>query len=309
VREALSKSCARAGCHSFLDRHGDLDFSNLEGIAAQIVDRPATHGDIRCSAPGMPFRECTLEELPTLCPGSATGSALLVNTSNPEESWMLKKLRGQQGMCGDPMPLPPGNAAINGWNEERRVCIERFVYYLAQSGAGGMAGTGGTASAGMAGVSGSGGVVTGVGADYVPLCDLPSTLKQNCARTGCHGALDRHADLDFTDPNAVAAQLVDQVAPHGDLGCNPPGTPFAECTSNELAALGCPSDALLIDSANPEASWILRKLRGEQESCGDPMPIAPGNSISNGWNDARRACYEDWIYEMARFAREQAGSP
>jgi hypothetical protein len=64
---------------------------------------------------------------------------------------------------------------------------------------------------------------------------------------------------------------------------------------------------LLIDSASPEQSWVLKKLRGEQGGCGERMPIAPGNLTTNGWGPERQACYEDWIYEMARFAREQRG--
>jgi hypothetical protein len=282
VQVALRQSCARSGCHSSLDRYGSLDLSDLSAVAAQMVDQWAPHSDITCSEPGMPFRACTPDELPQYCPGPTAG-VKLIDSANPNESWVLRKLNGTQGMCGDAMPMAPGNSPTNGWNDERRVCLERFFRILALERRG-----------------------PGVSVSYVPLCDLKPSLKQNCARSGCHSTIDRYAGLDWTDPNLAAAQLVDKVATHDDIGCNAIGTPFRPCTPDELIAKGCPPNALLIDSENPEESWVLKKLRGQQGPCGDQMPMAPGNAIPNGWNAERLACYEDWIYEMARFAREQS---
>jgi hypothetical protein len=298
LEEALDRSCARAGCHSALDRYGSLDFSDPLAIASQMVDIPAPHSDITCAKQGEPYRECTPDELAQFCPGSTAGTKL-IDTANPEESWVLRKLNGTQGMCGEAMPMAPGNSPENGWNDERRTCLERFFRILAgdplvTGGTGGIGGTGGTGG-------------TGVSPSYQPLCDLAPSLKQNCSRAGCHSALDRYAGLNLTDPAQVAAQMVDKVASHGDIGCQVTGQPFRACTPDELLALGCPPNALLIDSANPEESWVLKKLRGEQGECGDPMPIAPGNSVSNGWGEERQACYEDLFFEMARFAREQRG--
>src|SRR5262245_53984876 len=71
VQVALSKSCARTGCHSALDHYADLDLSNPAAIAAQMVNKPALHGDINCAAPGMAFRECSPYELPYSCPTNA----------------------------------------------------------------------------------------------------------------------------------------------------------------------------------------------------------------------------------------------
>jgi hypothetical protein len=281
VQVALRQSCARSGCHSALDRYGDLDLSDVSMVRSQMVDRQAPHSDIDCAEPGMPFRACSQDELSQFCPGS-TSAVKLIDSANPDASWVFRKLDGTQGMCGDAMPLPPGNSALNGWNDERRACLERFFRLLAEEERG-----------------------PGIGESYVPLCDLRPSLKQNCARAGCHSTVDRYGGLDFTEPGRVAAQLVDKVATHGDIGCNGPGTPFRTCTPDELVAKGCPPNTLLIDSANPEESWILKKLRGQQGMCGDQMPISPGNTPSNGWNSERLACYEDWIYEMARFAREQ----
>jgi hypothetical protein len=289
LEEALDKSCARAGCHSAVDRLGGLDFSNPLTVASQMVDKPAPHSDINCAAAGEPYRVCTPDEIVQMCPGS-TAVTKLIDSANPDESWVLRKLNGTQGMCGDAMPLPPGNTVDVGWTFERRTCLERFFRTLAGE-ARAMGDTGGP----------------GVSETYVPLCDLKPSLKQNCARAGCHSTIDRYANLDLTDPTQVAAQMVDKVPTHGDIGCQLNGTPWRKCTLDELAAMGCPPSALLIDSTNPEESWVLKKLRGEQAECGDQMPIAPGNSATNGWGEERRACYEDWIYEMARFAREQRG--
>jgi hypothetical protein len=95
--------------------------------------------------------------------------------------------------------------------------------------------------------------------------------------------------------------MVDKVATHGDIGCNAPGTPFVECDAAQLAALGCPPDVKLIDSQDFSASWVVKKLEGAQGECGDPMPIAPGNSVSNGWDAAgtRKQCYLDFFRSLA----------
>jgi hypothetical protein len=34
----------------------------------------------------------------------------------------------------------------------------------------------------------------------------------------------------------------------------------------------CPSGDKLIDTANPSASWLLKKIDGQQNNCGDAMP-------------------------------------
>jgi hypothetical protein len=128
--------------------------------------------------------------------------------------------------------------------------------------------------------------------------DVAAAFKQNCSRTGCHNTLDAFAGLDMTDPSTLRAKMVDQVAMHGDIGCNMPGTPFRACDAAELVALGCPTDAKLIDSANFDNSWVVKKINGAQGECGDPMPISPGNSVTNGWNDTRKACYIEFFRSL-----------
>ena len=72
----------------------------------------------------------------------------------------------------------------------------------------------------------------------------------------CHGAATQLGALDLESPN-VTARLKDVPARHTDF----------------LNGMGqCPIGDKLIDTATPDASWLLRKIRGQQGSCGTPMP-------------------------------------
>ncbi len=202
-------------------------------------------------------------------------------------------------------------------------CGGESVIGLGPSGAGGGGGTGvGGAGAVMTGIGGAAAVMTGgtgmsagtggffpeggssgnggsAGASLDPSlpCDIQEALTKSCGRTGCHSLAVHYADLTLVDPS-VGQTYVDKVATHGDIGCAPPGERFRECQPFELPA-SCPDDALLIDSLNPEQSWMLKKLRGEHNECGARMPAPPGDSTSNGWSEARRECIEAWIYSLA----------
>jgi len=125
IEEALTTSCARVGCHSTATHYANLDLSSLDNIAARLVDVPATFGDIDCTIPGQPFMACV--EPPSDCPPGQ----LLIDSRDPENSRMLVELRGEQGNCGGPMPLPPGDSASSGWSDERKACIEAWIYSLA----------------------------------------------------------------------------------------------------------------------------------------------------------------------------------
>jgi hypothetical protein len=166
-------------------------------------------------------------------------------------------------------------------------------------GVGGAAGGAGMATGGVAGSAagaGAGGATAGSGGSGVTyLCDVQMALSKSCARTGCHSALDKYADLDLSNP-ANAAQLVNKPATFGDINCAPAGMPFRECMAAELPA-GCVPGTLVIDSANFDNSWVLKKfnLPDAELNCGDPMPLPPGNSVSNGWNDARKECLIDFF--------------
>jgi hypothetical protein len=294
IQVALSKSCARTGCHSAIDHYAGLDLSNPANVLT-FVDKPASHGDINCAAPGSPFRACTPSELPEEC----EEGALLLDSRYPDDSWILKKLRGETG-CGDAMPLPPGNSPSNGWNDARRQCLEDWFYSIASGtpGGGGTGGAGGSGARGPLGTCNNG--LGGCGGIDASGCDLRETLKKSCARTGCHSALDRYGSIDLSDPTLIGAQMIDQPAPHSDINCAEAGMPFRACAGDELAARCSGSDVapLLIDTANPQNSWVFKKLYGEQGSCGDAMPLPPGNSPEN-WSEESRVCIERFFNILA----------
>jgi hypothetical protein len=195
---------------------------------------------------------------------------------------------------------------------------ERFMQYDAGiAGVGGAIGGAGMGGAGMAqgGMAGSlatGGVGTAGGAGMgsagwtwncseVPLAGgTTSALYKNCVNA-CHNTGTKYAGLDLSDPAAIRAQMVDKPATFEDFGCQVPPEPYRECTREEMLALGCPPDVKLIDSANFEASWVVKKLNGEHGGCGDAMPLSPGNSVSSGWDAAgrRKQCYLDFFRSLA----------
>lgn len=76
----------------------------------------------------------------------------------------------------------------------------------------------------------------------------------------CHGNAFQAAGLDLQSPN-VTSRLKDVPATHGDRAPQESGP--------------CPIGDKLIDSASPEDSWLLKKLRGLQGNCGTAMPQTP----------------------------------
>gem|GEM_PF-5089694 len=71
------------------------------------------------------------------------------------------------------------------------------------------------------------------------------------------------------------ARLKDVRATHGDL---------APAIAND-----CGTDDLLINSNDVEASWLLKKIRGQQRSCGTAMPP------TGGLDEAERACIARFV--------------
>jgi hypothetical protein len=63
---------------------GTLDMES-PGISARLRDQPAAHRGI---ADG----------------GSCPRGDKIIDTAHPEDSWLLKKILGQQGTCGTVMP-------------------------------------------------------------------------------------------------------------------------------------------------------------------------------------------------------------
>jgi len=185
---------------------------------------------------------------------------------------------------------------------------ERFVGEVGVGGSVGgtppIAGMGG--SAGATAGAGAGGATAGTagagGAAPCPgfSCDVNEALLKSCGRTGCHNATAHYANLILTECSAVAAQMVDVAATHGDIDCAAPGEMFRPCTPAELPAT-CPQNVMLIDSTNFDNSWVMRKLDPTfvADSCGIGMPAPPGNGTAAGWSDARLACLTEFFRSLA----------
>ena len=130
---------------------------------------------------------------------------------------------------------------------------------------GAMAGTGATTGAGGAGgTGGTGGA-----------CDPAAAMAKGCGTIACHGG--------------VAPPLLELIAPGVETRLiNVPAT-------YEAAEGLCPPTAeLLIDTADPMASLLVKKLDGTQ-MCGDPMP----QLAIIGFTDADKACIRSWALELA----------
>jgi hypothetical protein len=99
--------------------------------------------------------------------------------------------------------------------------------------------------------SGTGG---GSGAGCESSC-LTTLLTNSCI--SCHQPPAAQGNLDLKTAG-LDARLKDQPAQHAGLA-----TPQ-----------GCPSGDKLVDSANQDASWLLKKIKSQQNGCGTPMPPA-----------------------------------
>lgn len=230
-------------CHGAAAKlSGSLDFET-PGIVARLKDVPAEHAGVA------PFSPC------------ATGNEL-IDSTDPEASWLLRKLRGEQGGCGDPMPLS------GMLSEPDLACMTSFVYCVADDGAGNdpvvpQGGTSATSPMASAGTAGTG--KTSGTQDPYSKEPCYSTCSEEIFRdpTGCklcHSPAFAASGLDLESPGR-AARLKDVVAKHADL---------------PVGQDACPRGDKLIDSANVQDSWMLKKIRGEQASCGaQEPPVGP----------------------------------
>lgn len=122
-------------CHSNDVALGGLNLA--AGYTARLKDIPAKHLD--GMDPEMPL------------PASAgCMPASLINTANPAESWLWKKVSMGQGMCGDPMPQ---TTAIKPADQ---ACIKTYIECVAGKP---IVASGGAPAA----TGGTGGVATGSG--------------------------------------------------------------------------------------------------------------------------------------------------
>lgn len=115
---------------------GKLDLS--VGYTARMRDKPAAHVDPNF----VPYPA-------SMCPSGD----LLINTAAPGESWLWKKVNGDQGTCGVRMPstgvIKPGELT----------CVKAYIECVTQKAIGASGGTGGASG----GTGGSGGTSGGSG--------------------------------------------------------------------------------------------------------------------------------------------------
>ena len=123
---------------------GKLDLVS-PGVTARLKDVPAKHAEIITMNPVCPMGD------------------KLIDTAFPGDSWMLKKIRMQQGTCGDKMPSTSPLSAMD------LACLETYISCVAggkpltmTAGGGGSPGTAGSAGAATGG-GGAGGASAGGG--------------------------------------------------------------------------------------------------------------------------------------------------
>ncbi len=122
---------------------------------------------------------------------------------------------------------------------------------------------------------------------FTAVCDPPNTFfRKTCGSTSCHGGDDPEANLDLREAD-VAQRLID-VPAH-----------CAEPDPNDPEACVCP-DRLLIDSQNPDASYLLEKVSQEVPECDDRMPLLTSNLRSRDIE-----CLRSWILEVTGNAPEE----
>jgi hypothetical protein len=133
----LRTYCASSGCHGTVKAAGlDLRVDSL--LIARILEVPATHGSLMCSA-DVPCvaAERTCDEC-NACPENA----LLVDRQNPTQSWLLKKmerfipgetLANVNIGCGDTMPSFLGPASARVFSDTDKACLIEFFTHVATS--------------------------------------------------------------------------------------------------------------------------------------------------------------------------------
>jgi len=115
--------------------------------------------------------------------------------------------------------------------------------------------------------------------------DPEELFASTCAKSFCHGK-EYVAGLDLRTDPGLASRLLDMPAHFGYIPC--PDDSDQTCVPET-----CPTSALLVDSLNPEASWMLAKLSSATNGCGELMPT------SNGAKTADYPCYVAIINAIA----------
>jgi hypothetical protein len=93
-------------CHGDALKSAMLDLKTA-GYSARLKDQPATHAEAQ---------------------GPCPSGDKLIDSGNPAESWLLKKVAGAQGTCGTEMPP---SAALTGTDLK---CVQDYVSCVATGG-------------------------------------------------------------------------------------------------------------------------------------------------------------------------------
>jgi len=132
ILQVQSTLCALCHNNTTLTSSG-LDLKS-DGFTARLRNIPAKHTDLPA---GMTAADCPVGDK-------------LIDTTTPSASWLLKKIEGQQGQCGTPMPSSGMLTAT------QKTCMETYIACVA---GGAITGGGGAATGGQA----AGGTATGGG--------------------------------------------------------------------------------------------------------------------------------------------------
>jgi hypothetical protein len=126
--------------------------------------------------------------------------------------------------------------------------------------------------------------------NVLPMCVAALFKDPNgaCAGLGCHSAGPNAAGgLDLTSPGVVS-RLLNQPATHADVP--------------DAGGVSCPS-VKLIDSSNPQASWMLTKVQSNYSvPCGAEMPLGGGALASSDQN-----CLAMWVQSFGPAPGTSAG--
>ncbi len=121
------KSCNTLGCHAANYPAGGLNLVADANLVTRLKDVPAQHKDIGCTA-GDTTCACDANTLTCTTPPSACpmgNAALLVNSANYQQSWIITKLEQTDPMCGIQMPDGAYKSPAD------KACIEAMVQAIA----------------------------------------------------------------------------------------------------------------------------------------------------------------------------------
>lgn len=157
-------------------------------------------------------------------------------------------------------------------------------------------------AAGSAGATGGAGAAAGAAPPPIAPpavdCEIEAVLLDHCG-PGCHSPGVRRAGLDLTYDSGLVGRIKDVQATHREIACNQPGEAFRECMPPTEPAACVPFvNARLVDSANVEESWILKKVNGTHGGCGMKMPAVP-----TGYGGWVHDCLQEFVRAVAALPR------